>query len=84
MNGAVGPSISQKTGHADSLGIVVLQPLLAAKRIPYGRFQLARQFQNLVAGIPAASPPTIATRTSRSQSSPPSSRCPHPQDEAPV
>ncbi len=54
MNGAVGSAVTEQAGHANGIGIVMFQPLLAAERIADRRLQSARQLDHLIAGIPAA------------------------------
>ena len=42
MNGAVGSAVTEQAGHANGIGIVVFQPLLAAERIADRRLESCR------------------------------------------
>ena len=53
MNGVIGSAVTEQAGHADGVGIVMFQPLLAAERIADRRLQSVRQLEHLLAGIPA-------------------------------
>src|SRR5713226_2384028 len=57
VNGAIRSAIAEKAGHPNRIGIVILQPLLAAERIADRRPQFGRQLEDLVAGVPAAIAP---------------------------
>ena len=52
MNGVIGSAVTEQTRHANRIGIVMFQPLLAAERIADRRLQFSRQLDHLIAGIP--------------------------------
>src|SRR5208282_6325916 len=54
LNRVVRSAVAEETGHARGVSIIVLEPLLAAKGVADGSFQLGGESQDFVARVPAA------------------------------
>ena len=53
VNGIVSAAVSEKSCHSDGVGVVVLEPLLAAKGVAHGGLELLRELDHFVAGVTA-------------------------------
>src|ERR1700733_2384205 len=54
VNRVVRSAVAEQTGHARGVWVVVLEPLLGAKGVAHGSFQLGGESQDFVARVPAA------------------------------
>ena len=51
VNGVISSAVAEQAGHADGMGIVMFQPLLAAEGISDRGLELARELEHLLAAI---------------------------------
>jgi hypothetical protein len=61
LNCTIGSAVTEQAGHANCIGIVVFQPLLAAERIADRRLQSAASWSTSSRASLQPSPPKIAT-----------------------
>ena len=53
VNGLVSSAISQQAVHSHRIRVIMLDPLLAAKRIAHGRLKRSRQIQHFLSRVAA-------------------------------